>query len=58
MAPTKLSLALLDVCDELLLHIFAFLEIPELLACSRVGSHPHHSHPHPALSLPYHLNTN
>ncbi len=36
MAANKLPLALLDICDELLLHIFAFLEVPELLACSRV----------------------
>ncbi len=36
MTVTKLPVGLLNICDELLLHILAFLEIPDLLACSRV----------------------
>ena len=31
---------LLGLCDELLLHIFAFLDVPELLSASRVRQRP------------------
>ena len=32
------TLSLLSLCDEVLLHIFTFLDLPDLLSCSRVRS--------------------
>ena len=50
---------LLALCDELLLHIFAFLDLPELLACSRVRIRPprnQHNNPPTPTALPSCLN--
>jgi len=39
MASDPSPISLLHFCDELLLHVLAYLEIPELLACSRTCHH-------------------